>query len=86
MSEIIYVLWATPEGVAIDFGGRAVGGPTGVSDGNLGDEGLLLVDGRICNLLAEAGDFADLLEENDIAGLVAIDADACGLGVAPVSG
>lgn len=74
----IDVLWVTPERVAVDFRGRAVGGPAGVSDGDLGEEGLCLVDGRVCNLLAKTGHFADLLEEEDGAGLVAINTDACG--------
>lgn len=78
--------WVTPEGVTVDLRGRAVGGPAGVSDGDLGDESLLLVDGRVCNLLAETGYFADLLEEDHITGVVAIDTDACcGKGVARVS-
>jgi len=76
----IDVLWVTPEGVAVDFRRRTVGGPAGVSDGDLGEEGLCLVDGRICDLLAETGHFANLFEEDHIAGLVAIDADACGGG------
>jgi hypothetical protein len=54
-----------------------VGSPAGVGDGDLGDESLLLVDTRVCNLLAETGHFADLLEEYNLAGLVAIDADTC---------
>jgi hypothetical protein len=79
----IDVLWVTPEGVAVDLRGRAVGGPAGVSDGDLGEESLLLVDGRVCNLLAETGHFADLLEEDHITGAVAIDADACRGGGGP---
>lgn len=71
------VLWVTPEGVAVNFRGRAMGSPAGVSDRDLGNEGLLLVDGGVCNLLAETGHFADLFEEDHITRLVAIDADAC---------
>ena len=82
----IYVPWVTPEGVAVNFRGRAMGGPAGVSDGDLGEESLLLVNGRVFNLLAETGHFADLLEEDHITRLVAIDADTCPGGeVAPVS-
>ena len=82
----IDVPWVTPEGVAVNFRGRAVGGPAGVSDRDLGDKSLRLVDGRVCNLLAETGHFADLLEEDHITGLVAIDADTCPGGkFAPVS-
>ena len=82
----IHVPWVTPEGVAVNFRGRAVGSPACVSDRDLGNEGLLLVDGGVCNLLAETGYFADLFEEDHITGLVAIDADACcERGVAPVS-
>ena len=51
-----------------------MGGPTGVGDGDLRDEGLLLVIARVADLLAEAGDFADLLVEDYVAWLVAIDA------------
>jgi len=54
-----------------------VGGPAGVSDGDLGEESLLLVDGRIGNLLAETGHLADLLEEDHITRFVTIDTDAC---------
>ncbi len=73
----IHVPWVTPEGVAVNFRGRAVGGPAGVSDRDLGEESLLLVDGRVFNLFAETGHFADLLKEDHITGLVAIDADTC---------
>ena len=73
----IYVRWITPEGVAVNFRGRAMGGPAGVSDRDLGEESLLLVNGRVFNLLAETGHFADLFEEDHITRLVAIDADAC---------
>ena len=73
----IHVPWVTPEGVAVNFRGRAVGSPAGVSDRDLGNEGLRLVDSGVCDLLAETGHFADLLEEDHITGLVTIDADTC---------
>ena len=63
--------------MAVNFRRRAVGGPTGVGDGDLRDEDLLLVIAQVGDLLGEAGDFADLLVEDYIAWLVAIDADAC---------
>ena len=55
-----------------------MGGPAGVGDRDLGDEGLRLIDGRVCDLLAETGHLADLLEEDHIAWFVAIDPDTCG--------
>lgn len=54
-----------------------MGGPAGVGDGDLGDKRLLLVVGGFCDLLAETGDFADLLVEDHFAWFVTIDADAC---------
>jgi hypothetical protein len=75
--EEMDVRWVAPEGMAIRFRGRAMGGPAGVRDGALGEKGLLLVHARVRDLLAESGHFADLLEENHVAGLVTVDADAC---------
>jgi len=66
-------------GVAVAGRRRTMGCPAGVGDGDLGDGCLLDVDGRCGDLLAETGDLADLLEVDDVARLVAVDAEAGGV-------
>ena len=61
--------------VAVDVRGRAVGGPASVSDGNLGRERLRSVHGRLGDGLAETSHLTDVLVEEDLALLVAIDTD-----------
>ena len=49
--------------------------PSSVSDGDLRNEGLRSVDAGFGNLLAQASYFADLLEEEHLAWLVAVNTD-----------
>jgi hypothetical protein len=63
------------EGMAVNLGGDTVGGPSGVGDGDLGDEDLVSVDAGRGDLLAKTGDFADLLEVSGLSGLVTVDTD-----------
>ncbi len=65
--------------VAVDDGGRAVSRPAGVRNRDLGDEGLAGVDVGLGDALAKASDLADLLEEEHLSGLVAINANSCGV-------
>jgi hypothetical protein len=53
-----------------------MGSPPGVSDGDLGQECLRSVNRRVGDLLAQAGDLSNLLEEVDLALLVPVDANA----------
>ena len=50
--------------------------PPSVRDGDLREEGLVHVHGRFCDLLAQASDLADLLEEYHLALLVPVDTHA----------
>lgn len=56
-----------------------MGCPAGVSDGDLRRKLLGDVNIGLGDLLAETGDFANFLEEESLAGLVAIDANARGV-------
>ena len=56
-----------------------MGSPSSVGDGNLRNEGLRSVDAGFGNLLAQASYFADLLEEENLAWLVAVNTDTCGI-------
>lgn len=47
--------------------------PTSVSDGNLGNKGLVYINIGRSNLLAEASNLADFLEEDDFTRFIAID-------------
>ena len=67
------------EGVAVDNGWLSVGRPSCVRDRDLRDEGLARVDVGLRDLLAQAVDLANLLEEDHVAWLVAIDADTSGV-------
>ena len=51
--------------------------PAGVSDGDLGEEGLGCVHVGLGDALAETSDLADLLEEKCFVWLVTIDANPC---------
>jgi hypothetical protein len=63
--------------VAVCGTGLAVGGPAGVSHGGLGEKGLAEVDLCLGGVLAEGSDLSDLLEQQDFAGLVAVDLETC---------
>lgn len=67
------------ERVAVDDGGRSVGRPARVGDRDLGEEGLAGVYIGLGNLLAEASDLADLLEEEHLSRLVTVDTDTGGV-------
>jgi len=53
-----------------------MGSPTGMSDGDLLKERLLLIDVRICDEFLETCDFSDMLKEDDLIWCVSVDADA----------
>lgn len=65
--------------MAVHDGRRSVGSPASVRDRDLGEEGLGGVDVGLSNALAKAGDLSDLLEEEHLSGLVAVNADARGI-------
>ena len=67
------------ERVAVHNGRRTVSGPTGVRDRDLRDEGLRGVDARFGDALAKTSDLSDLLEEEHLSRLVAVDADTGGI-------
>ena len=67
-------------GVAVMKGRRAMCGPMGVGNRDLAEEGLGLVDVGFRKVLAQSHDFANLLEEQYLAGSIAINAYA-GAGV-----
>ena len=62
--------------VAVDGGGRSVGSPSGVSDGDLGQERPGGVHRRVGDLLAQTSDLSNLLEVVNLALSVSIDANA----------
>ena len=57
-------------------GRRAMRGPMGVGNRDLAEEGLGLVDIGFHKVLAQSCDFANLLEEQYLAGSIAINAYA----------
>ena len=57
-------------------GRRAMRGPTGVGNRDLAEEGLGLVNVGFCKVLAQSCNFANLLEEQYLAGSIAINAYA----------
>lgn len=61
------------ERMAVDGARRTVGSPASMGDGDLGDEGLGLVDWVFVDELLQTSDLADLLEEDDFARLVTVD-------------
>ena len=63
--------------MTVDFRGRAMGGPAGMSDGDLLEESLLLVNLRIGDEFPQSSDLSNVLEEDYGARSVAVDADAC---------
>ena len=63
-------------GVAAMKGRRAMRGPTGVGNRDLAEEGLGLVDVGFRKVLVQSRDFANLLEEQYLAGSIAINAYA----------
>ena len=63
-------------GVAVMKGRRAMRGPTGMGNRDLAEEGLGLVDVGFRKVLAQSRDFANLLEEQYLAGSIAINAYA----------
>lgn len=63
--------------VAVDWRWRAVCGPARMCDRALIQGCLLHVNRGLCDELAESGDLANLLEEYDLIGSIAVDADAC---------
>ena len=66
--------------VAAMKGQWAMCGPTGVGNRDLAEEGLGLVNIGFCKVLVQSHDFANLLEEQYLAGSIAINAYA-GAGV-----
>ena len=62
--------------VAVNGGGRPVGSPSSVSDGDLRQERLGGVHSRVGDLFAQTGDLSDLLEVVNLGLLIPIDADA----------
>jgi len=66
-------------GMAVNFRWWTMSGPPGMGDGDLGNESLIYVEGRAGNFLAEAGDLADFLEEDDGSWLIAINAKTGGI-------
>ena len=56
-----------------------MGSPSSVGNGDLRNEGLGSVDAGFGDLLAQASYFADLLEEEHLAWLVAVNTDPCGV-------
>ena len=62
------------EGMAVDLRRNAVRRPASMRDRDLGVERLVDIDVGGSDLLAQAGDLAYVLEEDDLAGLVAVDA------------
>ena len=63
--------------MAVHNRGHTMGCPTRVSNRNLGEEGFRGVDVRFRNAFAEPCNLADLLEEDDLVLLVAVDANTC---------
>ena len=63
-------------GVAVMKGRWAMCGPTGVGNRDLAEEGLGLVDVGFHKVLDQSHDFANLLEEQYLAGSIAINAYA----------
>jgi hypothetical protein len=61
--------------MAVDFTGRTMGGPTGMSDGDLLKKGLLLIDFGVGDEFLETCDFSYVFEEDDLAWCVTVDAD-----------
>ena len=59
--------------MAVDFRGRAVGGPASMSNGDLLEESLLLVNVRIGDKFLQTSDLSDVLEEDYGAGSAAVD-------------
>lgn len=64
-------------GVAVERGRLAVGGPTGVSHTNLRHRCFVEVDGGLRNVLTQGSNLADLLENQHILLIVAIDGETC---------
>jgi hypothetical protein len=62
-------------GMAVGPGGAAVGGPAGVGNAGVAVKHLLEVDVGGIDHLAELDHLADLLEGDNLVGLVAIDAE-----------
>lgn len=62
-------------GMAIPFGRGTVSSPSSVRDTDLGDELLGLVHFRCFDLLLESNYFANLLEVDDLAWLVTVNAE-----------
>lgn len=52
-----------------------MGGPTGMSDGDLLKKGLLLIDFGVGDEFLETCDFSYVFEEDDLAWCVTVDAD-----------
>ena len=54
-----------------------MGGPTGVSNGYLGDEGFVNVNGGTRNFLAKTGYFANFFEVDNLSWFFAINTQSC---------
>ena len=67
------------DGMAVPFRRGSVCSPSRMRDADLGDEGLGNIDRGRGDLLAQPNDFADLLVEEDFAGLVAIYTETSGV-------
>lgn len=61
--------------VTINLGRWAMGRPSGMRDGDLGNQSLSNIEGRSTDLLAQARNFADFFEVNNITGLVTVDTE-----------
>lgn len=71
------VLGRRSNGMAVTLRRRSVGSPSCVGDRDLRDEVLGRIDVGLCDLLAQANDFAYFLEEEDCFRRIAIDAKTC---------
>ena len=63
------------ERMAIYFTGRTMSSPTGVSDGDLLKERLLLIDVGVGDEFLETSYFSYVFEEDDLTWCVSVDAD-----------
>jgi hypothetical protein len=66
-------------GMTINFGWRAMSGPSGMGDRDLGYERLVDIERGRRYFLTEASDLADFLEEDNCSGLIAINTKTGGI-------
>lgn len=65
--------------MAVTLGGRSVSRPSGVCDGDLGNESLGSVNSRFCDLLAQTDNLAFFFEEKDFSGLITVATQTSGV-------